>query len=182
MAFTEKIDRADVIDRLAVTSFTLSALKKKGMPFEGNGRTERFPWPDVRDWYNNYLAKNPKLSPGQPAKEQDPHLLDYARRKAKADAAIREHKLRVMRREVVSVALVKELTGEVFGRIKERLVVLPSEFGPRTVNINGIPESFAIWQEAMGLVIAEIADDILSMPEAQQATADADADDEDDDA
>lgn len=197
MAFTELIDRKDALNRLGVKLRILNHYVSNGMPHKGGGKAMRFPWPDILHWQVQFDKKeDPPASPmpriGRPAGSSAPRtspkmmttdeeILSYERRKRKADAEMMEHKLLVARQEVVPIKVVKGLTGEVMGRIRSRLTVLPSEFAPRTINISSIPDSFNIWQEAMGLVIQEICDDILTLKDVELKPEESKTEAEDDD-
>lgn len=148
------LTQKETADRLGVSVRWLRDLTKaEEIPCERQGRTLRYLWPGVRDWYNTYLNQiaREKYEPSD-LKEERAGLVRVQRHLAELDFQKKEGKL-------VEVDTAAEEIKRVTSFLRGRLLNLPGRLGPELVGLKTISEAVAIVDREVRETLSEIVGD-----------------------
>jgi hypothetical protein len=141
----------DTAERLGISTRSLLNFEQLGMPKAGAGATKRYPWPAVREWYNEHLRD--QAAP-------DGSELEEARvRKWTAEARRAEYDLARTEGSMVTVDDMERLLEDVLQRLRGKLLSLPSKLAPQMVAIDSYPEALAILDREVAEIMEELRRD-----------------------
>jgi phage terminase Nu1 subunit (DNA packaging protein) len=138
-------------DRLGVSVRWLRELtKEESIPCERQGRTLRYPWPQLREWYNGYLDRvaREKYGPSD-LKEEKAGLTRAQRLRA-------ELEYQRTLGNLIEVDVAAEEVKRVTSFLRGRLLNLPGRLGPELVGLKTIAEAVARVDAEVRAILTEI--------------------------
>lgn len=133
------LDTNDVAALLGVTDRQVrNYVKHKGLPCKDDGRTRRFIWKEVLDWY--VLARM-EMSGSRGNPEPDPEdddtedLTAATTRKTIAEADLKELELASKRNQVVSVADVQRTLANLSKAMQTKILSWPTKLATRLMGL-----------------------------------------------
>jgi len=142
--------REEARETLAVSKRTFERLVSKGLPRKGEGRRERFPWPEIQRWAVDQARQEGRES----VRPQD--YEDAKARKMMAEAEIAEYDLALRRHEIMPVADGEKAIGEAFDRVRGQLLSLPKRVAHELVGIQTNAEASARLTQAVSELMADL--------------------------
>ena len=131
----------EAADRLSVTARWLRELaKKEGLPREP-GRAGRYPWPAIREWYDQYREQKiiERVQPSTFSEERAAYL--RTRRK------LAEIELQERQGEVVRIADVSRVWNRMLDGLRAHLLSIPATWAPELVGISNVRAASAALTE-----------------------------------
>ncbi len=159
---------ADVADLLMVTEKTVrNWMNKNGLPSVDGGRGRTMKWRDVLEWYVRYrgnedgnggnggVKSDPKSADpvSEPAESYDNAL----RRRAIAEADLKEIELAEARGQVAAVADVRKTLQTLARAIQSKILAMPSRLTTRLAGAKDRREVEAILKAECQIVCSELA-------------------------
>ncbi len=169
MAKTEQSEKLtmlsgqDVAELLGVTVQTVrNWMNSKGLPFKDGQRGRLMQWPEVLEWYvemrksedgkKGKIATPPPTDPTAPPESMDSAL----RRRAVAEANLKELDLAERVGEVVSIEDVERNIAAVALNIQNKILAIPTRLTPRLVGIDDRNQIRALLDAEMHLICNEL--------------------------
>lgn len=128
----------------------------RGMPRKGDGKRERYPWPEIYRWTAEQLERRGKES----ARPKD--IDDARNRLMSADAELKELELAERRGHLMTVEQGEKWIVEAFGRIRGQLSAMEPRLAATLGACKTIPQRSKAIREAIQEVLEELykGDDI----------------------
>jgi hypothetical protein len=136
-------------------------IKDKGLPCEGSGRSRRFRWSEVREWFIRYRLEL-ELKAGNAGSEAVLELssesFDEAlRRKTIAEAELKELELATKRGLVVAVVDVERNIANVSNALRTKILGWPTKMVGRILGIREKTQLFAVLTNSARELCLELA-------------------------
>jgi phage terminase Nu1 subunit (DNA packaging protein) len=142
----ESVTITEAARRLGLSQQALSKWAQK-VPRSVVEETEdgkRFLWPAFPKWYLKRIRHS--------SAEQRARL-----KRSRAEARMAELELAKIEGRMVDAELVEATWAQVAERMAARLKAVPGRYATRTVGLDSLPESQAVWDEAIRDVMGELA-------------------------
>jgi phage terminase Nu1 subunit (DNA packaging protein) len=160
----DALSAADVADILFVSEKTVrNWMNKNHLPSVDTGRGRELSWKAVLEWYVSYRATGDGNGGNEPPKKSNPTEIkplepvsSAQRRRAVAEADLKELELAERRAEVVSISDVERNVAAVAQGIKQKLLAVPNKLTPRLVSVDDKIRVRAILDAEMTAVCHEL--------------------------
>lgn len=133
---------------------TFALWVKRGLPRKGDGKKERYPWPDIYHWLLEQIERRAREKAREDAKPKD--IEEAHRRKAAADAELAELELAEKRALLMTVEAGEAVMAADYARVAARLKAAPTKYAPRVVGLKTIPEGVTVLQGAFRECMEEL--------------------------
>jgi hypothetical protein len=149
-AKTEEVSMAEAARRLGMTPQSVGMYSKRpDAPVRLKDGRFYCLWPAFPVWYRQELQRG---------REKPSGLEESRARKLAAEAELAELDLSERRGELLSTSVVRAGMQDIVTRLRGQVLALPSRFAPRTVNLQTLPASQGVWDDAARDVLQGLAD------------------------
>lgn len=146
------LSQKDVSEMLNVSIPTTNAYKNRGIPMTDD-KPAKYPAREVMFWaiQNQIVDFNIKVD------DDDLEDLPPSIRKDLADARLKEHKLKELQGEVISIEEIRKENEYILTAFRNKTLGVPSKIAPALIGIESVAEIKAILEEAMYELLTELS-------------------------
>lgn len=162
-----KVDQKQLADVFGVSTRTIRAWQRDGMPAEGDRNSRKYDTEDCISWYVAHRAEGGSVSSSE---NGGPPPEEVSDRRWKAARAEKRHlELRERRGELIRFEDVQALVTEVAERIRRRLLNLPGRRLKEVAAETELAEVKKIRDEAVREILKELEDGFVASAEEVEA-------------
>lgn len=143
------MNQVELAKSFGVSRITVQAWDKEGLAVAARVSEKPVAYDGVKAWEWRWANKLPQA----PASQKEAKA-----RKLAAEAAIKELELAERRGELIHVDVFRKLVGEVFGRVRAKLVALKGSLPPRLTGLESPRDAQAVLGPGIDEAIAELAE------------------------
>lgn len=162
-----EVDQKQLADVFGVSTRTIRAWQRDGMPAEGDRNSRKYDTEDCISWYVAHRAEGGSVSASENGNGPPPEEVSDRRWKA-ARAEKRHLELRERREELIRFEDVEALVSDVAERIRQRLLNLPGRRLKEIAAETDIAEVKKIRDEAVREILKELEEGFTAAAEEER--------------